>query len=98
MAEQEEVSRANRHRPAFERIVADPEIMVGKPVVRGTRIPVALVLGHLAANPDLDELFATFPRLTIEDVKAVLADAQHAVEAESRRTSGVARTVAPASA
>lgn len=43
-----------------DRIVEDPEIMVGKPVIKGTRIPVELVLGHLAANPNLDELFAAY--------------------------------------
>lgn len=59
-----------------ERIVADPAIMVGKPVVKGTRIPVELVLGELAANPDLDELFAAYPRLTREDVRACLEYAQ----------------------
>jgi uncharacterized protein (DUF433 family) len=59
-----------------DRIIADPDIMVGKPVVKGTRIPVELVLGELAANPDLDELFAAYPRLTIEDVRACLDYAQ----------------------
>ena len=41
-------------RPRYsERIVQDPEILVGKPVVKGTRIPVELVLAKLAHNPDL---------------------------------------------
>ena len=62
-----------------ERIVTDPKIMVGKPVVRGTRIPVELVLQHLEENPDREELFAAFPRLTEEDVKACLAYARKAV-------------------
>ena len=53
-----------------DRIVKDPEILTGKPVVRGTRIPVELVLAKLARNPDLDELFEDYPRLTVEDVKA----------------------------
>jgi uncharacterized protein (DUF433 family) len=70
-----------KNRPLYEdRIVRDPEILVGKPVVRGTRIPVALVLKHLAQNPDLNELLAAYPRLTIEDVKACLAYAQTKVE------------------
>jgi uncharacterized protein (DUF433 family) len=70
-----------RERPTYvDRITQDPKVMVGKPVVRGTRIPVELVLGHLAGNPDLDELFAAYPELTVEDVKAVLAYAQAAVE------------------
>ena len=42
-------------KPAYaDRIVQDPEIMVGKPTVRGTRITVEAVLDHLAANPDLE--------------------------------------------
>lgn len=57
---------------ARDRIISDPEILVGKPVVRGTRIPVALVLAKLAHNPELGELFADYPRLTVEDVKACL--------------------------
>jgi uncharacterized protein (DUF433 family) len=55
-----------------ERIVTDPQIMVGKPVVKGTRIPVQRVIDHLAHNPDLDDLFAAYPELTVEDVKACL--------------------------
>lgn len=61
-------------RPIYaDRIIQDPDIMVGKPVVKGTRIPVERVIAHLADNPDLDDLFAAFPHLTIEDVKACLA-------------------------
>ncbi len=56
-----------------ERITTDPEIMVGKPVIKGTRMPVELVLAKLAANPDLGEFFLDYPELTVDDVKAVLA-------------------------
>ncbi len=55
-----------------DRIIQDPQILAGKPVVKGTRIPVELVLAKLAANPELDELFADCPRLTREDVQACL--------------------------
>lgn len=41
-------------------------------MVKGTRIPVELVLAKLAANPELEELFADYPRLTREDVQACL--------------------------
>lgn len=54
--------------------------MVGKPVVKGTRIPVELVLAHLAENPDLNDLFAAYPRLTAEDVRACLYYAQDLVQ------------------
>jgi uncharacterized protein (DUF433 family) len=86
--------------PEFlDRIVQDPEIMVGKPVIKGTRIPVATILTQLAYNPDLDELFAAYPRLTIDDVRAALAFASASVEETSkhrRRTSR--RSTAPATA
>ena len=55
-----------------DRIMTDPAILMGKPVVKGTRIPVELVLAKLAHNPDLGELLANYPRLTVEDVKACL--------------------------
>ena len=63
----------------LDRIVQDPEIMVGKPVVRGTRIPVERVLRHLEEN-DRADLFAAFPELTEEDVRACLAYARAALE------------------
>jgi uncharacterized protein (DUF433 family) len=63
-----------------DRIIINPRVMVGKPVVKGTRIPVERVVAHLANNPDLDDLFAAYPDLTIEDVKACLQYAHHAVE------------------
>ena len=69
------------------RISQHPGVMVGKPVVAGTRIPVDLVLGYLAHNPNLNDLFASYPELTIEDVKAVLAYAQAAVGRERGRPS-----------
>lgn len=56
-----------------DRIVQDPAIMVGKPVIRGTRIPVERVVSHLAHNPDLDDLFAAYPELSREDVQAALS-------------------------
>ena len=47
-----------------ERIIADPRILAGKPVVKGTRIAVDLVLEELAQNPAIDELLAAHPDLT----------------------------------
>lgn len=61
------------------RIVVDPEVMAGKPVVRGTRIPVERVLKHLEEN-DRADLFAAFPELTEEDVRASIAYARAVME------------------
>jgi len=54
------------------RIVRDPGVLAGKPVIKGTRISVELVLAKLAANPDVQDLFIDYPRLTMEDVQACL--------------------------
>jgi len=64
------------------RIVVDREVLTGKPAVRGARVPVELVLRHLAENPDPVEVMAAFPRLTLDDVKACIAYAQALVEGE----------------
>jgi uncharacterized protein (DUF433 family) len=59
-----------------ERIVADPRILAGKPVVKGTRISVDLVLEELSHNPEINELLAAHPDLTRTDVQACLAYAK----------------------
>jgi uncharacterized protein (DUF433 family) len=74
----------NKYQVYRDRIVRNPAILVGKPVVKGTRIPVELVIEFLAENPDLDELLAAYPRLTLEDVKACLAYAGRLVEKEGK--------------
>lgn len=68
------------------RIIQDPDILVGKPIVKGTRIPVELVLAKLAANPDMQDLFQDYPRLTIEDVRACLDYAKRLVEQQEKAT------------
>ncbi len=62
-----------------ERISIDPRVMAGKPVVRGTRLPVERVLQHLAQT-DRADLFEAFPELTEDDVRACLDYAREAVE------------------
>jgi uncharacterized protein (DUF433 family) len=62
-----------------DRIVADPAILAGKPVIKGTRIAVDLVLEELAVNPDVDEILAAHPDLTRDDIQACLAYAQAVV-------------------
>lgn len=65
-----------------DRIVIDPNVLVGKPVVKGTRIPVAVVLEYLASDLDLRTLFEAFPRLTEDDVKACLNYARAVISGE----------------
>ncbi|MCC6174963.1 MAG: DUF433 domain-containing protein [Chloroflexi bacterium] len=75
------------------RIEQDPSVMAGKPVVKGTRIPVERVLAHLAEN-DRADLFAAFPELTEQDVRACLAYARAAVEYQRRQAAGTPRASA----
>jgi uncharacterized protein (DUF433 family) len=56
-----------------QRIVLDPEIRFGKPLVRGTRITVGDVLGYLAGGMSEQEILSDFPQLTREDIRACLA-------------------------
>lgn len=56
----------------LERIVINPEVCFGKPVVRGTRIWVGLVLGLLADGMTYEDLLADHPQLTEEDLRACL--------------------------
>jgi uncharacterized protein (DUF433 family) len=76
------VSMKEDQRIYQERIVADPRILAGKPVVKGTRIAVDLVLEELSHNPDIAELLAAHPDLTRDDVQACLAYAQAIVTGE----------------
>ncbi len=69
-----------------DRIVRDPKILVGKPTIRGTRIPVELVLEHLSGNPDLDDLFAAYPELAVNDVRGVFIYARTAVEVRTQQS------------
>ena len=54
------------------RIVSGPSICEGEPCVRGTRIPVHIVLSHLAAGENYDTVLKHFPRITHEDIFACL--------------------------
>lgn len=65
----------------LERISINPAVMVGKPVIRGTRIPVVRVLQHLEEN-DWADVFRAFPELVEDDVRACLAYARAALERE----------------
>jgi uncharacterized protein (DUF433 family) len=66
-----------------QHIVSDPEILRGKPRIKGTRIPVGLVLGHLAAGKTAADILAEFPDLTGEQIAACLDYARELSEFEA---------------
>jgi uncharacterized protein (DUF433 family) len=63
-------------------IVADPKVMMGKPVVAGTRITVDLILEKLGGGESIDAVLEAHPRLTREGVLAALRYAAQALRAE----------------
>lgn len=58
--------------PMNDRIIIDPEICNGRPVVKGTRIPVQTVLEFLSAGDTVDDVLEEYPSLTREDVLACM--------------------------
>lgn len=64
-------------------IVSEPEILRGKPRLKGTRIPVGVVLGYLAAGKTAEEIVAEFPELTREQIAACLDYARDLAEFEA---------------
>jgi uncharacterized protein (DUF433 family) len=66
----------------FPGIVSDKQILGGEAVIKGTRIPVALILGHLAAGMSTDEIVYEYD-LTIEDIRATLGYAAKRIGEEA---------------
>lgn len=64
------------------RIEINPRVMMGKPVIRGTRIPVELILRKLAEGATEAELLDAYPNLATEDIQAALAYAADALAHE----------------
>src|SRR5215475_11048946 len=54
--------------PVSDRIVVDPEVLAGKPLIRGTRLAVELVLELLAAGQSENQILANYPGLTRDDI------------------------------
>ena len=65
-----------------ERVVIDPQIHHGDPCVKGTRIPVSIIVGSIADGMSMDEVRAAYPQLSVEDVQAALAYAAEVLRQE----------------
>ena len=63
-------------------IQSDPSVMMGKPVVAGTRITVELILDKLSSGDSIEEVVEAHPRLTRESVLAALSFAARALRAD----------------
>jgi uncharacterized protein (DUF433 family) len=66
----------------WQRVAVDPEVMVGKPIIRGTRIPVELIVRMLAQGLSEADILREYPRLQPEDIRAALAYAARVLAQE----------------
>jgi uncharacterized protein (DUF433 family) len=73
-----------------DRIISDPKILMGKPVIKGTRVAVEQILDILAQTLDVGKLFQAHPELTVEDVRASLAYAKAVVAAKGQANGSLA--------
>lgn len=66
-----------------DRIVVDPDILVGKPTIKGTRISVELILDRLSDGWTMEDILASYPNLTREDVLSALSFAAELFKEET---------------
>jgi uncharacterized protein (DUF433 family) len=64
----------------LKRISVNPKVMVGKPVISGTRLTVELILGLLAQGDTTEDILAEYPGLVKEDIQACLLFASHSLQ------------------
>ena len=68
--------------PGHPRITVDPKVLVGKPVIQGTRLSVEFIIGLMADGWDEAEILANYPGVTHDDIIACLAYARDALSSE----------------
>lgn len=64
----------------MDRIELDPRVCNGKPVIKGTRIPVSVILEQIAEGESWDDLLTGYPELTKEDIQAALMYARGSLD------------------
>jgi uncharacterized protein (DUF433 family) len=77
---------------AIDRIQMDPRVCGGKPVVKGTRIPVSVVLEQIAEGESWDDVLRGYPELKREDIQAALLYAKASLDHMEIRAAGGLRT------
>jgi len=78
----------------LQRVEVDPNILMGKPVIVGTRIPIYLILNLLASGYDQDRIIQAYPGLTHEDIQAALLYAEQRMRYEEVHYLGTAKVAA----
>lgn len=66
----------------LKRIVSNPKVLGGKPIIRNTRIPVSLILNFVANGMTVEDICKEYPQLEDEDIRAALVFAEKLTEGE----------------
>ncbi len=66
----------------LDKIIVDPEIMGGKPVIKGTRIPIYILIHMVRDGLAFNEIIEEYPRLSVKDIQAALDYALHSISDE----------------
>ena len=66
----------------ISRIEINPNVMLGKPVIKHTRITVEIILKKLAQNISINDILKEYPKLTVQDIKAAIAYASEAISTD----------------
>jgi uncharacterized protein (DUF433 family) len=74
--------------PRLDRITQDPQVMGGKPCIRGMRVTVGMIVGQIGAGHNIDELLADYPYLEREDILQALRYAAWRMEEREIELSG----------
>jgi len=72
-----------------ERVVVEPDLHNGDPCIRGTRVPVAVIVGSLADGMTVQEIRDAYPQLSLEDIRAALAYAAEVIRQDILAPLGV---------
>jgi len=75
----------------LKRIIVDPDILTGKPIIKGTRIPVDLILKLLGQGTGIKEILNDYPHLDKEDIQAALLYGSEIIANENVFPSSIAR-------
>jgi uncharacterized protein (DUF433 family) len=78
--------RKSVHADNETRVISDPTVLGGQPVIRGTRVPVSLILNLLAHDYTIDRIVQAYPHLTVDSVKAAIRYAEVQVSSQPTPT------------
>jgi uncharacterized protein (DUF433 family) len=76
------VTEVRMHFVKHDRITVDRRILVGKPVIKGTRIPVEQILRDLGSGMEIEDVLDAYPRLTVDDIQAAIQYAADVISNE----------------